>query len=92
MAAPVGNRNAARGARWRESILRALARNAGNVDSGLDKAADKLVALALEGDKWAIDHLAERIDGKPTELHEHDGKLEVVIRYQGKGDGQTDDR
>jgi len=44
--------------------MRALARSADNVDAGLDKAADKLVALAHEGDRWAIDHIAERLDGK----------------------------
>ena len=59
-----GNQNAAKGAKWREAILRALARRKGTVDSGLDAAADKLVALLERGDKWALDHLAERVDGK----------------------------
>jgi hypothetical protein len=59
-----GNQNAAKGARWREAIMRALARRKGTVDQGLDAAADKLVALVERGDKWALDHLAERMDGK----------------------------
>jgi hypothetical protein len=64
VAAPVGNQNAAKARKWREAIQRALARAEGSVDAGLDKAADKLVALMAEGDKWAIDHVADRLDGK----------------------------
>lgn len=71
--APPGNQNAAKGKRWRDAILRALSRSQGNIDKGLDAAADKLVKLAIEdGDKWALDHIADRMDGKPkqeTELH-----------------------
>lgn len=64
-----GNQNGARAKRWREAILRALARlSAGkNLDAGLDEAAEKLVGLALTGDKWALDHLAERVDGKAAQ-------------------------
>ena len=65
--APLGNQNAARAKRWREAVLRALSRANGNVDAGLDTAADKLVALAADGDKWAIDHIADRLDGKPKQ-------------------------
>jgi hypothetical protein len=61
-----GNRNAAKARKWREAIERALARNSDgkSVAAGLDQAADKLTALAFEGDKWAIDHIADRVDGK----------------------------
>ena len=84
MGAPVGNKNATKGARWRAAILRALERAAGgDADRGLDLAATKLVTLAIEGDSWAVDHLANRIDGKPTEVHEHGGELIVRIVKQG---------
>lgn len=65
--APVGNQNALRAARWRKAILRALARatNA-DVDTGLDRAADKFVALVFEGDKWALEELGNRVDGRPV--------------------------
>lgn len=65
--APIGNQNGAKGRRWREAIQRALARSTGSVDGGLDKAAEQLVSLALGGDKWAIDHIADRLDGKPKQ-------------------------
>lgn len=66
MAAAIGNQYATRGRIWREAIKRALARHTmQSVDAGLDKAADRLVKLALDdGDKWALDHIADRIDGK----------------------------
>ena len=87
MGAPVGNKNASRAKKWREAIMRALARKADSVDSGLDKAADKLVALAIdEGDRWAIDHIADRLDGKPAQAIVGDDDFapialrEIVIR------------
>ncbi|MGH9822656.1 MAG: hypothetical protein ACREDR_05325 [Blastocatellia bacterium] len=62
------------------------------MEAGLDQAAQKLVALALEGDRWAIDHLADRIDGKVTQavqLQDEDGvPVGLTISY-GR---QSDDR
>jgi hypothetical protein len=85
--APIGNQNAARAKRWREAILRALARKASSVDDGLDKAADKLVTLAIDdGDKWALEELGDRIDGKPAQVIVGDDEsplrtmTEIVIR------------
>lgn len=59
-----GNKNAVKAKKWRESILRALAKASITVEAGLDATAQQLVALAQQGDKWAIDHIADRIDGK----------------------------
>jgi hypothetical protein len=48
--------------------MRALARKSGSVDAGLDAAADKLAALAIdEGDKWALEEIGDRLDGKPAQ-------------------------
>lgn len=69
-----GNDNSARGKRWRDAILRALARRSGSVERGLDAAADKLALLAIEdGDKWAIEEIGDRVDGKPHQSVSHDG-------------------
>lgn len=65
MAAAKGNNYAARGARVRQSLERALARMGGNVDKGLDRVADQIVALAVEGEQWACTMIADRLDGKP---------------------------
>jgi len=58
--------------------MRALARKSGSVDAGLDAAADKLATLALEGDKWALDHIADRLDGKPAQAIVGDDDLPPV--------------
>lgn len=69
-----GNQNAARGRKWREAIQRALARKAGTVELGLDAAADKLVSLAIDaGDKWALEEIGNRHDGKPVQSTLHAG-------------------
>lgn len=62
--APEGNQNAREGRRWRDALRRALSRAGKDIDLGLDKCADKLVAAALLGKPWALEHIAERFDGK----------------------------
>lgn len=89
--APIGNQNAARARRWREAILRALARKSGSVEAGLDAAADKLALLAIDdGDRWALEEIGDRVDGKPAQALIHQGdedggpvkveRIERVIR------------
>jgi hypothetical protein len=68
MAAPLGNQNAKKAKRWQKAIERALARASNSdIDAGLDKAADKLVQAASEGDQWALKELGDRIDGKAVQ-------------------------
>src|SRR5579885_468640 len=70
--APEGNDNAGQGRRWREALNRALARSGGTVDKGLDECADQLVKAAKSGQWWALEHLADRLDGKPAQtVHSH---------------------
>lgn len=77
MAAPIGNQNAVKARRWREAIMRALARKCGSVDQGLDAAADKLACLAIDdGDKWALEEIGDRLDGKPAQSLIHQGDEE----------------
>ena len=57
-----GNNNAARGAEWREAVVKAIKRG-----QGLDKLADVLVAKALDGDMVAIKEVGDRLDGKPKQ-------------------------
>ena len=95
--APVGNQNAARAKRWRESIMRALARKSGSVDAGLDAAADKLAALAIDdGDKWALEEIGNRLDGRPAQSVIHEGdeeggpiRLGLTVEYANPASGQT---
>ena len=84
MAAPVGNRNAARAAEWRHALRRALRRyEASGVKRGqaLEEIAVKLIELALAGDIAAIREIGNRLDGKPVQpvMGHHDVPLLVVF-------------
>jgi hypothetical protein len=79
MAAPVGNQNAKGAKLWQQAIKRALARSSGStIDAGLDKAADKLVQAFNEGEKWAIEEVGNRLDGKPAQIIAGDDSLDPI--------------
>jgi len=70
--APVGNSNAAKGKRWQDALVKALARftsEDGKIQAGqaLDKIAENVVLKALIGDKDAITEIGNRLDGKPAQ-------------------------
>jgi hypothetical protein len=68
MAAPVGNKFAAKAKIWEQAIKRALARKSNDsIDKGLDLLADKLLAAAENGDQWALREIGDRLDGKPAQ-------------------------
>jgi len=77
-----GNQIAKDGKRWKAAILRALSRAAGNVDAGLDKLASTIVNKAMHGDRWAMDHIADRVDGKPVPAFEGDAIPVTVVRVE----------
>ena len=62
--APLGNDNAKKGAIWRAALDRAIAQDDGK---RLRQAAEILLDLASTGEAWAINHLADRLDGKPAQ-------------------------
>lgn len=75
MAAPIGNRNAAKAKRWETALTKALARysdNAVKAGEALDKIAEVVVRDALAGNRDAIVELANRLDGKPLQPVEMD--------------------
>jgi len=65
--APLGNDNASKGAEFREAIRRALSRSAGTVGKGLDKLCDQLIVAAGSGEQWAMQMVADRLDGKAAQ-------------------------
>lgn len=69
-----GNTNATKGAEWTRAIRRALARKYGSVDNGLLALAGKMVDQADEGDRWCLEEVGNRFDGKPTQRQELTGK------------------
>ena len=64
MAAPLGNRNAAKAKMFEGQIRAAL-----NAEDrlALREIADKLVAMARTGDLPAIKEVIDRVDGKPKQ-------------------------
>lgn len=82
MAAPKGNTNAAKAKRWESSLTRALARLAAGagVEAGLDIVAEKLVSAAAAGERWAIEELGNRMDGKAAQSVTIGGDEENPLR------------
>jgi hypothetical protein len=65
MAAPLGNQNGVKGTRWRDAIDRALSmRSRRDGIEALDALAEKLLALAEQGDLGALKELGDRLDGR----------------------------
>lgn len=73
--APQGNDNATRGKEFRQSLTRAMASRANGKGwrATLDDIAGKLLDAALLGQQWAIQEIANRIDGRPAQAIEHSG-------------------
>lgn len=68
MAAPKGNKFAAKGKEWFDALRRQdLSRER------LGKVAAKVWDLAEEGEQWAVTEIANRYDGKTVQPVEHSG-------------------
>lgn len=69
MAAAIGNQYAAKAKRWSDAIDRALEKRS-RVEGvqALDELAEKLLALADQGDLGALKELGDRIEGKPAQI------------------------
>lgn len=85
--APEGNQNAAKGRRWQDALIKALARYTsqdGLIKAGeaLDNIAKCVVEKALGGDRDAIAEIGNRLDGKPVQavaIDPDSGPLQVTI-------------
>jgi hypothetical protein len=74
-----GNQNARNAKRWQQAIRRALARKSGeSVDKGLDELADIVVELAFSKERWAIEEVGNREDGKPAQVVAGDDDLPAL--------------
>lgn len=64
---------------WRDAIMIAVKREVARGANArrLSALADKLVAVALEGDIGALKEIGDRLDGKPTQGVNFAGQLEV---------------
>lgn len=75
--APKGNQYAAKAKEFEGALKRALVR----ADGSLNRIADKLVEQAEAGEQWAVQMVADRLDGKPKQQTEitgaDDGPLSI---------------
>ena len=79
--APLGNRNGANHHEFREGLRYALAQEyPGKAERGtaLRRIAIRLVEAALDGHSFAIQEVANRLDGKPTQAIEMSGGGNLV--------------
>lgn len=83
--APKGNQNARKENRlWGETIRRVVTQDS---SKRLRSAAEKLVALAEEGDVPALRELGDRLDGKPAQVvlgpgGDGEHKIEITHRVE----------
>lgn len=86
MAAPVGNKNAAKAKVWSAAIERALERRANERMPAINELADKLIDMALSGDLGALKEFGDRIEGKAAQAvtvgGDPDNPLQTVSRVE----------
>lgn len=99
MAAPLGNKNAARAKVWRAAIERALDRRTSRRDDGvleIDALADKLLEAVATGDLAALREFGDRMDGKPAQAIVGDADSDPIqitgrinlVKPNGGGEGE----
>lgn len=72
---------------WADAVRRAVSRRMENEEGKpqkIERIADRLVEMAMDGDTQAIKEVGDRLDGKATQQTENNhhlsGKLELVKR------------
>jgi len=87
--APKGNKNAVgnagqrRAKLFKDALTREIAKCAdNNLGAGMDRIARKLLDAALGGEPWAIQEIANRIDGRPAQSVELSGDDEAPLIIQ----------
>jgi hypothetical protein len=79
--APLGNKNGSKGKMFLNTLRLIIAQEETTLPEGrrrLRLAADRLIALAAEGEEWAIKELANRLDGKAVQGVELSGSEGAV--------------
>lgn len=79
MAAPSGNKNAAKGKAWFDALRKECVQR-----SALDDIAKLVVDKALAGEQWAIQEIGNRLDGKPAQAITGDdgGPVEIAVTWK----------
>jgi hypothetical protein len=78
MAAPIGNKNATKSKPW----LAALERHSKQNPEALRNIAIKVFEAAEAGEPWAVQEVANRLDGKPVQQLDVAGDLTMNKTYR----------
>ncbi len=95
MGAPIGNKNAAKAKEFEGALRRALLqyeKNGCKRGEALRAVADKLVESALDGEAWAIQAIADRLDGKPSAEVKQDVNVNHSGAIEHRGVSETSQR
>lgn len=84
MAAPLGNKNGAKGKTWADALRKALLQYTDDDvprKEALFRIATVVVKKALDGDSTAVREIGDRLDGKPAQtiMGDSDEPLTIVI-------------
>lgn len=79
--APEGNNNAGKNKPWSEAIRMAVAHDR----QALIKIAEKMIAMAKEGDIQAVKEIGDRLEGKPSQDHKVSADVNVSISQDDAG-------
>jgi len=77
--APFGNDNATKNRLFRETLDRAIKQDSGK---RVRACTEKLLDLAAEGEPWAVQMVADRLDGKAAQQVIHTGDAENPVTVQ----------
>ena len=81
--APKGNQNGRRAKVWSQAINNAFKkRSPTEAMEELQKVANKLIDMALEGDLGAIKEIGDRLEGKPAQTIQGDSDNPLVTRIE----------
>lgn len=65
-----GNRNSAKGRQWFDALRKECVQR-----GALEEIAKKVVDAALAGERWAVEEIGNRFDGKPAQAVELSGDV-----------------
>jgi hypothetical protein len=77
MGAPIGNQNAVRAKHVRDALLRAAA---SDDFRRLRAGCEKVMDLFAQGEPWAVQFVADRLDGRPPQMIQGDSEAPVTTR------------
>jgi hypothetical protein len=79
--APIGNQRAAKGKEWFDALRKECVQR-----KALEALAKVVVDKALSGERWAVEEIGNRLDGKPaqslTVAGDADNPLEMIGRFR----------